>query len=219
MSIGCLTYAATATRSDIAAAVGVLSQFMSHPSKKHWQGIKRIFRYIKGTVNCGLKFESFSEMNSSLLGYSDADWGGDLSTRKSTSGYLFKLCGGIVSWKKKKQPVIALSSTEAEYIALCSSTQEAVWLRRLLESIGFAQQKPTTVYEDNQGAIALSKNTKNHAKTKHIDIRYHYIREAIEKNNIMLEYCPIEQQTADILTKGLAKERFQKLRSTMGIDC
>ena len=157
-------------------------------------------------------------MNSSLLGYSDADWGGDLSTRKSTSGYLFKLCGGIVSWKTKKQPVIALSSTKAEYIALCSATQEAVWLRRLLESIGFAQQEPTTTYEDNQGAIALSKNTKNHAQTKHIDIRYHYIREAIEKNNIMLEYCPTEQQTADILTKGLAKERFQKLRSMKGID-
>ena len=97
MAIGCLTYAATATRPDIAATVGVLSQFMSHPSKEHWQGIKHIFRYIKGTVNYGLKFESFSEMNSSLLGYSDAGWGGDLSTRKSISGYLFKFCGRIVS--------------------------------------------------------------------------------------------------------------------------
>ena len=142
-----------------------------------------------------------------------------MSTRKSTSGYLFKLCGGIVSMKTKKQPVIALSSTEAEYIALCSATQEAVWLRGLLGSIGFAQQEPTTVYEDNQGAIALSTNTKNHAQTKHIDIRYHYIREAIENNNIMLEYCPTEQQTADIFTKGLTKERFQKSRSMMGIDC
>ena len=217
MAIGCLTYAATATRPDIAAAVGVLSQFMSNPSKEHWQGIKRIFRYIKGTVNYGLVFKSSSKMNSSLYGYSDADWGGDLSTRKSTSGYLFKLCSGIVSWKAKKQSVIALSSTEAEYVALCSATQEAVWLRGLLKSIGFEQVQPTTVYEDNQGAIALSKNTKNHAQTKHIDIKFHYIREAIEKNEIQLEYCPTELQIADALTKGLAKQRFEELRTMMGI--
>ena len=102
------------------------------------------------------------KMISSLYGYSDADWGGDLSTRKSTSGYLFKLCGGIVLWRAKKQSVIALSPTEAEYAALCSATQEAVWLRGLLKSIGFEQVQPTTVYEDNQGAIALSKN---HAQT------------------------------------------------------
>ena len=130
---------------------------------------------------------------------------------------MFKLAGGTVSWKTKKQSFVALSSTEAEYIALCSATQEAVWLRKLLKSIGYIQPEPTMMYEDNQGAIALSKNSKNHTQTKHIDIKYHYIRETILKKAIQLEYCPTEKKVADILTKGLAKQRFEELRSMMGV--
>ncbi len=113
--------------------------------------------------------------------------------------------------------MVALSSTEAEYISLCSAAQETVWMRNLLRSIGFEQTGPTTILEDNQGAIALSKNPKGHHRTKHIDIKYHYIREATEKGDIELKYCPTERMFADILTKALPKARFEELRTLIGV--
>ena len=216
-AIGSLTYASIATRPDLSAAVGVLSQFMANPGPEHWSGVKRVLRYIKGTLDQGLKFESSSDCDINLHGYADADWAGDATTRKSTSGYMFSLAGATVSWKSKRQTVVALSSTEAEYIALCLAAQEAIWLRSLLESLGFKQSKATKLYEDNQGAIALTKNPKTHSRTKHIDIKYHYIREAVDKKDIELVYCPTDKMVADILTKGLPRPKFDELRSLMGI--
>ena len=216
-AIGSLIYASIASRPDIAEAVGVLSQFMARPGPEHWTGVKRIFRYIKGTLDFGLKYVASDKGDLSLQGYSDADWAGDVSTRKSTSGYVFKLGGATISWKSKRQSVVALSSTEAEYVALSSAAQETVWLRHLLSSIGFEQSHPTILYEDNQGAIALSKNPKDHPRTKHIDIKYHYIRECMEKKEAQLIYCTTEDMLADILTKGLPKVRYQHLRSLLGV--
>ena len=175
-----------------------------------------MFRYLKGTLTHGLKFISSDDF--SLHGYSDADWGGDIATRKSTSGYVFRIGGATVSWKSKKQPVIALSSTESEYIALCSATQEAVWLRVLLKSLNLPQKKPTIIYEDNQGAIALSKNPKDHSRTKHIDIKYHYTREAIQCSKINVLYCPTNEMLADVFTKDLPKPKFEELLRSLGID-
>jgi len=114
---------------------------------------------------------------------------------------------------------VALSSTEAEYIALCLASQEAIWLRKLLENIGFKQSDATTLYEDNQGTIALAKNPKSHSRTKHIDIKYHYVREAVEEKNIKLVYCSTEGMIADILTKGLPKPKFEQLRFSLGVKC
>ena len=190
---------------------------MANPGPEHWSGVKRVLRYIKGTLDQGLKFESSSDCDINLHGYADADWAGDATTRKSTSGYMFSLAGATVSWKSKRQTVVALSSTEAEYIALCLAAQEAIWLRSLLESLGFKQSKATKLYEDNQGAIALTKNPKTHSRTKHIDIKYHYIREAVDKKDIELVYCPTDKMVADILTKGLPRPKFDELRSLMGI--
>ena len=127
-AIGCLTYASTATRPDIATAVGILSQFMSNPSKQHWVGVKRILRYIRGTSNFGLKF-SADDKEPLIYGYSDADWAGDIETRRSTSGYVFQIGNSTISWCSRKQSSVAKSSTEAEYIALSFATQEAIWLR------------------------------------------------------------------------------------------
>ena len=121
-----------ATRPDISSAVGVLSQFMPQPGTEHWAGIKRVFRYIKGTVDFGLKFVASDKGNFSLEGFADADWAGDVSPRKSTPGYVFRLGGATISWKSKRQPIVTLSSTEAEYVALCTAAQEAIWLRHLL---------------------------------------------------------------------------------------
>ena len=215
-AIGCLTYMSTATRPDIAAAVGVLFQYMSRPSKDHWIGVKRVLRYLKGTLLYGLKFSAHEE-EPELFAYSDADWAGDVDTRRSTSGYVFQIGSSTVSWSSKKQTTVAKSSTEAEYVALSSATQEAVWLRSLMGDLGRQMDAPINVYEDNQGAIELAKNAKYHNRTKHIDICHHFVRERVVSNEIQVIYCPTGDMIADIMTKGLAKLTFEKLRDLLGV--
>ena len=212
-AIGSLIYAAIATRPDISFAVGLLSQFMSSPELEHFQGVKRILRYLKGTLDYGLKFEAQDQAGITIQGFADADWAGDITTRKSTSGYIFQIGNATVSWKTKKQSIVALSSTEAEYVSSCLAVQETVWLRNFLASVGYKQRHPTIIYEDNQGAIALSRNAKNHPRTKHIDIR-----EAAEKGQVRLEYCPSEFMLADVFTKALPRERFEELRMQIGVQ-
>jgi len=129
--------------------------------------VKRILRYLKGTINYGLVYNRSSD--GSLIGYSDADWAGDMDSRHSTTGKLFVMSGAAISWLSRKQPVIALSTSEAEYIALCAATQEVIWLRRLLTGFKAPPERPTTIREDNQSAIAIAKNPVSHARTKHID--------------------------------------------------
>ena len=215
-AVGSLNYAAIATRPDISTAVGKLSQFMRNPGSDHWSGIKRILRYIKGTINHGLTFTASDDF--ALHGYSDADWAGCTESRKSTSGYAFFIGSCIVSWASKKQSIVALSSTEAEYVALCSAAQETVWLRNLLAGIGFQQNAPTCVKEDNQGAICLAKNPKDHNRTKHIDIKFHYTRQLIASKELRLEHVPTGKMVADTMTKGLPKPKFTEFRSAMGIQ-
>ena len=216
-AIGCLTYAATTTRPDIAAAVGILSQFMSTPSLDHWMGVKRILRYIKGSLHYGLRFYADDNSKDGLIGYTDADWAGDLDTRRSTSGYAFFLGNSVISWLSKRQITVAKSSTEAEYVALSCATQEAIWLRRLLDDIHFGDESPTVIYEDNQGAIELSKNPRHHNRVKHIDIAFHFARERVASGEINVEYCPTEQMIADIMTKPLPRDKFENFRLLLGV--
>lgn len=207
----------TATRPDLASAVSILSKYMSKPSKEHWQGVKRILRYIKGTINYGLIFKA--EDNKGILaGYSDADWAGDIDTRRSTSWYVFQICGSTVSWCSKRQSSVSKSSTEAEYIALSVASQEAVWLSRLLKNVGVKQEEPILIYEDNQGAIELSRKPKFHNRTKHIDIAHHFIREKVNDKVIYVKYCETEQMLADIMTKPLSKVLFEKFRNKLGVE-
>ncbi len=213
--IGSLVYASISTRQDISEAVGKLSQHMAKPNKEHWAGAKRVLRYLKGTADLGLVYTKSN--NSQLRGYSDSDWAGCTDTRRSTSGYVFMLGNNVISWTSKKQPVVALSTTEAEYIALCFATQEAVWLRRLLESVQQEQNGPTTIVEDNQGTIGMAKNPRDSSRTKHIDIRYHFNREAVEKNITQIEYCETGDMVADTFTKPLPKPAFEKHRALMNI--
>ena len=215
-AIGCLTYMSTTTRPDMAATVGVFSQYMSKPSKDHWLGVKRVLRYLKGTLNYGLKFSVHGEQTE-LNGYSDADWAGDVDTRRSTSGYVFQFGNGTISCSSRKQPTVAKSSTEAEYVALSSATQEAIWLRRLMKDFGKQMDAPTTIYEDNQGAIELARNAKYHSQTKHIDICHHFVRERVVSNEIRVIYCRTEDMVADIMTKGLPKPTFEKLRDLLSM--
>ena len=216
-AIGCLTYAAISTRPDISAAVNALSQFMSSPSEQHWSGIKRILRYLRGTMNHGL---CFSGEGCDLIGYSDSDWAGDLDTRRSTSGYVFKIGGATINWCSKRQLTVARSSTEAEYMALSATAQECIWLRRLLRDFGASDNdKPTTIYEDNNGAIELSKNPKFHNRTKHIDVAYHFTREKVASNDLSVIHCSTEEMVADIMTKGLGRIKFEKFRDMLGVVC
>ena len=153
-------YLMVGTRPDLAAAVGVLSQFAAYPCPTHWQALKRVFRYIQGTKTYGIEFTVDVD---TLQGYSDADWAGDTESRRSTSGYAFMMNGGCISWRSKKQRTVALSSTEAEYMALSEATQEAVWLKVFLCELGeMAKDEAFKIYEDNQGSIALAKNPHRH---------------------------------------------------------
>jgi transposase InsO family protein len=210
-AVGALMYAMVATRPDIAYAVGAVSRFASRPGMLHWRAVKRILRYLKGTTELGISFSRGSSSEVDLLGYSDADWAGEEDSRRSTTGYSFFLAGGPVSWCSKLQQAVALSSAEAEYLALSSAVQEAVWLRQLLREIGFPQG-PTVIFEDNQGCIALAKNPSHHKRTKHIDIRYHFIRQHVQNQEVELKWLATKEMVSDMLTKPLAKDLFQNLR-------
>jgi len=214
--VGSLLYAAIATRPDIAQAVSAVSKFCAEPNEAHLTAAKRVLRYLKGTQDLCLVFRPTEE--TPLYGYSDANWAGDLEDRRSTTGNLFIVAGAPVSWLSKKQPTVALSTSEAEYMALSSATQEAVWLRRLMADLGLGDTGATRILEDNQGAIALAKNPVSHSRTKHIDIRHHFIREAVEDDIVEIEYCPTKEMLADILTKPLPRVTFQYLRKKMGLE-
>lgn len=147
----------------------------------------------------------------------DADWAGDRGTRRSTTGYIFKLFGGAISWRSKLQPTVALSSTEAEYRSTTEAGQEATWLRRLLEAFNFECKEPTPLHCDNLGAIQLTSNSIFHARTKHIEIQYHYIRELVKSKTVSLVHCASRNMMGDLLTKPLGKGLFQWLRSLVGM--
>ncbi|POM77343.1 RxLR effector candidate protein [Phytophthora palmivora] len=183
--VGALMYLATSTRPDIAYA--------------------RVLKYLKTTQDVGLVFNG--GIKGELVGYADANWAGDLDTRRSTTGYVFFLNGSAISWKSKRQPTVATSSTEAEYMALYNAIQEAVWLRQLLKDLGYENKGATTIYQDNQGCIALAKNPAYHTRTKHIDIKFHFLREKVESKTVELEYKPTDEMIADGFTKVLARNK------------
>ena len=217
-AVGSLLYLSGWTRPDISFAVNSVARFCSSPTKEHWIAVKRIFRYLKGTSNYGLLYSKNVDNAGTMVGYSDADWAGDVNDRKSTSGYLFMMSGAPVSWKSRKQACVALSTAEAEYVALSTATQEATWMRKLLEDLHAEQIEPTVIYEDNQPAISIAQNPQYHSKTKHIDIKHHFVREKVSDNTIKLEYCPTSKMLADILTKGLPYDKFSQLRELSGVS-
>ena len=172
-------------------------------------------RYVSGTKDLGIMY-STSE-NFKLIGYTDSDNGGSIDDRKSTSGYTFHFGTGVVSWDSKKQPIVTLSSAEAEYVAATSVACQAVWMRRVLKDLSQNHQESTTIFCDNNSAIALANNHVYHKRTKHIDIRFHFIRGLVNNKEICLEFWRSEDQLADIFTKPLAKDTFQCLRRYLGM--
>ena len=219
-AIGSLMYAMLGTRPDIAYAVSYCSRFLAKPTEAHRTAVKRIIRYLKATVDLCLVYKGDIEP---LVGFTDSDWAGDHETRRSTSGYVFNVGSAAISWSSKRQSSTALSSCEAEYIGQTQATKEAIWLRRLLTELRVAEEEgespvATVIYGDNQGAIALAKNPQFHARTKHIDIQHHFVREKQCSGEVDLQYVPTEKQVADGLTKALARDKFEELRSLIGLE-
>jgi transposase InsO family protein len=212
-AIGSLMYAAMGTRPDIAFATSTVAQFSDNPGWAHWEAVKRIFRYLLGTKTWELKYGGDKR---GLVGYVDAD-GASQEHRRAISGYIFMVDGGAVSWSSKKQELVTLSTAEAEYVAQTHAAKEAIWLRRLLTEIFKSVDTPTTLFSDSKSAIALAQDGHYHARTKHIDIRYHFIRYIIDAGTIKLVYCPTNDMTADTLTKALPSVKAKHFATALGL--
>ena len=209
-------YAMMCTRPYICFAVGLVSRYQSNPGREHWKAVKRILRYLKGTMDYCLVYQG-SELR--LVRYSDADWGGDLDQHKSTSGYVFLLNKGAISWCSKKQTCIALSTMEAEFIACSVAVQEAVWLRRFFGNLGIRGDcvELITVYCDNQATITFTKDPKYYSRTKHIDTKNNYIRDIIAKQEVTVQYISTHQMVADPLTKPIPRDVYLSHVNALGL--
>lgn len=204
------------TRPDISFSVGIISRFMENPTTMHFNAAKRILRYINGTLNYGLMYTKNSG-NSILTGYSDSDLAGQVEDRKSTGGMVFYLNESLITWVSQKQRCVALSSCEAEFMEATAAACQAIWLRKLLTQITGESTGPVVLYLDNKSAIDLAKNPVFHGGSKHIDIRYHFIRECVEKGEIIVKHVSTDMQKADLLTKALAVVKFERMRRLLGM--
>ncbi len=196
--------------------MGNAARFCAEPGSTHWKAVKRIFRYLRGTSGLGLRYTR-QEAGLTCIGYADADWAGSVDDRKSTSGYVFQTSGAAVSWRSRKQTCVALSTAEAEYVSLSAACQEAIWLNGLTGELSGTDMPPITLREDNQSAICMAKNPQFHGRTKHVDIKFHYIRSQVESGSVVLKYCPSQDMVADLLTKSLPAPLYVRLRRALGV--
>ena len=217
--VGSLMYLAYATRPDISYVVSVLGQFMSNPGRSHWNATNRVLRYLKGTMDYALVYNRrhIPSNEPRLIAYTDADWGGCPNTSRSTSGACFFMDKSLISWYSKKQHCVAVSTTEAKYVAASMASRELIWLQRLLQSFQQISQTPALLYCDNQSAISLTKDDVFHSKSKHIAIHYHYVKLEVKKQTIMLQYCPTDKMIADIFTKPLSTSKHEDFTSQLRI--
>ncbi|GKE11221.1 putative RNA-directed DNA polymerase [Tanacetum coccineum] len=207
----------THTRPDISFAVGVVSRFMEKPTEQHLQAVKRILRYVKGTLDYGLTYTKRGKAKETITGYSDSDLVNDVNDRKSTGGMAFYVNGNLVTWASQKQRVVALSSCEAEFMAATMAACQGIWLRQLLTNITGQNIPPVIMYVDNRSALDLMKNPVFHGRSKHIDIRFHFIRECVEKGEITVTHVCGKEQKADLLTKPLARVKHEEMRDLIGV--
>jgi Reverse transcriptase (RNA-dependent DNA polymerase) len=212
-AVGALNWAALATHPDIVFAVATIAHFASNPGPAHWEAVKRIFRYLLGTHDLWL---TYGETKRVLEGYADAD-GSMAEDRRAITGYVFLINGGTVSWSSKRQEIVSLSTTESEYVAATHDMKEALWLHSLLSETFGLITAPTTLFSDNQAAIALTRDHQYHSRTKHIDVHYHFIRWVIEKGSLRLIYCPTDDMVADTLTKALPSAKVKHFADGLGL--
>lgn len=213
-AVGSLLYLTQSTRPDIAFAVNDVSRFNHNHGQAQWRAVKRIFRYLKGTTDAKLRF---TKSDGGVVAYSDADWASEVDQRRSCSGFIIKLANASICWMSKRQSIVALSSTEAEYIALSSVTCELKWLKQLADELDKKIAKTITIFCDNQSSIKLASSDAYRPRTKHIDIRFHHIRELIEAKTIDIKFVPTDKNAADALTKAVSAEKTQYCSKTMGL--
>jgi hypothetical protein len=199
-------YAMVCTRPDIAHAVGVVSRYMNNPGKEHWEAVKWILKYLRGTTTHAL---CFGGSDTFLQGYFDY--------LGSTTGYVFTIGGTTISWVSKLQKVFALSTAEAEYVAATEASKEMIWLQRFMEELG-KKKENSRLYCDSESAIHLAKNSTFHSKTKHIQLRYHFIRSTLEDGHLKLEKIHTSQNPADMLTKGVTREKLSSCSISIGLQ-
>jgi hypothetical protein len=212
--IGSLMYITT-SRPDIMHDVGMVGRYQAAPKQSHLQAIKRIFRYLKETMTYGMWYPR--NQNLQLTSYSDEDWENCVDERKSTSGGAFFLGDSLVAWLSKKQGSISLSTTEAEYIAAATCCTQVLWMIQTLADLEVKYTAPIPIHCDNTSAISVSKNPIFHSKTKHIPIKYHFLREQVTNQIVQVNYIPTTEQIADIFTKPLAKTPLEYLRQNLGV--
>ncbi|XP_058456542.1 uncharacterized protein LOC131433938 [Malaya genurostris] len=213
--VGALLYIAVCARPDIAASVSILGRSVCAPTNADWVAAKRVVRYLKGTKDWQLRY---GDPDGKLVGYSDADWAGDLKTRKSTNGTVFMYAGGAVSWISRLQNFVTLSSMESEYVALSEASQEAVWLLNLLEDFGEPSPKPIPLWEDNQSCIKFVSSERTTKRSRHIETRQCYIKELCDAQVLNLMYCPTTEMVADLHTKALGQVKLRKFAGMLGLS-
>lgn len=211
--VGCLMYVMLTTRPYLSVAVNYFSRHQNRQTEKLWNGLKRVLRYIKGTLDMQLCFRKGIK---EYLCYTDADFGSEVD-RKSTSGYIIQVYGNPVLWSTRRQSTVAQSSTEAEYVALASAVADLIWMKNLLMDLGVELEKPPKVFEDNQSVIHLL-NQWEHRRLKHVDVKYNFVRDYYLKGVIQVEYVNTKEQIADILTKALNGGQFLKLRELLNLE-
>ncbi|KAH9726925.1 hypothetical protein KPL70_008466 [Citrus sinensis] len=212
--VGSLIYL-TLTQPDISYAVGVMSRYMQNPKKSHLEAVRRVLRYVKSTIDYGLLYKKGG--NCKLVGYCDADYAGDHDTRRSTTGYMFTLGSGTISWCSKRQPTVSLSTTEAEYRAAAMAAQESTWLIQLMNDLHQPVDYAVLLYCDNQSAIRLAENPVFHARTKHVEVHYHFVREKVLQEEIEMRQVKTDEQIADLFTKSLSVGKFEHFRRQLGV--
>ena len=207
----------TQTRPDLAFCVSFLSRFAANPSTAHMKAAKQTLQYLKATRTLGI---TYNGKKPGFYGYSDSDWAGDRATRRSTSGYLFYLYGGVITWRSTRQKAVTVSSTEAEYYGLTNAAKDAAWLRNLLTQLQYSGQdiEPTLIYGDNQSSLALAEDAKAHQRSKHVDIQYHYIRQQVQDKRVFLSYVETQQMVADGLTKPLTAAKHAIFIKMLGLE-
>ncbi|KAM2686201.1 hypothetical protein EV2_009117 [Malus domestica] len=187
-----------------------MSRYMQNPKKPHLEAVRRILRYVKSTIDYGLLYKKGEDYK--LIGYCDADFTGDHDTRRSTTGHVFRIGSGVVSWCSKRQPTVSLSTTKAEYKAVAIAAQENAWLVQLMGDLYQLVDYPVPLYCDNQSAIRLAENPIFHARTKHVEVHYHFIREKVLQEEIEMRQINTDEQVANLFTKGLSTGKFEKIR-------